>query len=58
MMKLLEEGLPWWSSGWDSTLPKKGAQVQSLVSELDLTCRDKMISHSAMKIEAPVQPNK
>ena len=20
-------GLPWWSSGWDSTLPMQGAQV-------------------------------
>ena len=57
-MKLLAEGLPWWSSGWDSTLPKKGAQVQSLVWELDPTCRNKRISHPAMKIKDPVQPNK
>ena len=28
-------GLPWWSSGWDSMLPMQGAQVQSLVEELD-----------------------
>ena len=29
------EGLPWWSSGWDSEFPKEGAHVQSLVRELD-----------------------
>ena len=34
------EGLPWWSSGWDSTLPMQGAQVQSLIMELDPTCRN------------------
>ena len=27
-------GIPWRSSGWDSTLPLQGARVQSLVSEL------------------------
>ena len=31
-------GLPWWRSGWDSTLPMPGAWVQSLVRELDPTC--------------------
>ena len=31
-------GPPWWSSGWDSTFPTQGAQVQSLVRELDPTC--------------------
>ena len=28
-------GLPWWSSGQDSKLPVPGAQVPSLVRELD-----------------------
>ena len=27
-------GIPWWSSGEDSTLPLQGAQVRSLVGEL------------------------
>ena len=27
-------GLPWRASGWDSTLPLQGAQIQSLVREL------------------------
>ena len=32
--KAYEEGLPWWSSDWDSALPMQGRQVQSLVGEL------------------------
>ena len=32
------QGLPWWSGGWDSALSVQGAQVLSLVRELDLTC--------------------
>ena len=31
-------GLSWWSSGWDPALPVQGAQVQSLVRELEPTC--------------------
>ena len=31
-------GLPWWASGLDSALPMQGAQVQSLLRELDPTC--------------------
>ena len=27
-------GLPWWSSGWDSTLPLQGERVQPLAGEL------------------------
>ena len=27
-------GLPWWSSGWDTTLPLQGAWVRSPVGEL------------------------
>ena len=34
-MKLLAEGLPWWSSGWDFVLSVQGTQVQSLVMEVD-----------------------
>ena len=30
--------LPWWSSGWDSTLLMCRARVRSLVRELDPTC--------------------
>ena len=33
-------GLPWWSSGWDFTLPVQGAWVRSLVRELDPTYRN------------------
>ena len=33
-------GLPWWSSGWDSTLQVQGSQVHTLVRELDPTCRN------------------
>ena len=29
---------PQWSSGWKSMLPMQGAQVPSLVGELDPTC--------------------
>ena len=32
------QGLPWWSRGQDSELPVQGAQVRSLVRELDPTC--------------------
>ena len=31
------QGIPWWSSGWESALPMQGARVQSLVRELDPT---------------------
>ena len=31
-------GLPWWSSGYDSTLPVQRAWVPSLVGELGPTC--------------------
>ena len=31
------EGLPWWSSGYDSMFPMRGAQIWSLIKELDLT---------------------
>lgn len=34
VMKRTCERLPWWSSGWDSSLPTKGAWVRSLVGEL------------------------
>ena len=36
--RLLE--LPWWSRDSDSMLPRQGAQVQSLVRELDPTCHN------------------
>ena len=29
------EGLPWWSIGWNSELPLQGAQVRSLIRELE-----------------------
>ena len=32
-----QSGLPWWSSGQDSTLPMQGSQVLSLVRELEPT---------------------
>ena len=38
-LRLLE--LPWWSSGQDSEFPTQEAWVQSLVRELDPTCRNK-----------------
>ena len=31
---------PWWSSGQYSAFPKQGAQVQSLVRELDPPCHN------------------
>ena len=44
------EGLPWWSSGWDSMLPMQGAWVQSLVGELDPACMPQLrIPHAATK---------
>ena len=35
------KGLPWWPSGYDSTLPIQGGQVRSLLRELDPTCCSK-----------------
>ena len=37
-LKKLLEGLPWCSSGYDSTLPTPGPWVQPLVRKLDPTC--------------------
>ena len=37
LIKKVFWGLPRWSSGYDSALPMQGAQVQSLVRELDST---------------------
>ena len=34
-LKKLNMGLPWWSSGSDSTLPRQRAQIQTLIWELD-----------------------
>ena len=34
-------GLPWCSRGWDSVLPRQGAQVWSLIRELDPICCNK-----------------
>ena len=34
------KGLPWWSRDYDPVLPMHRAQVQSLVRELDPTCRN------------------
>ena len=34
---LKSQGLPWWHSDQDPTLPMQGAQVQSMVRELDPT---------------------
>ena len=34
LLKIPVKGLPWWSSGYDSTLPMQGAWVRSLVGEL------------------------
>ena len=31
--KLNERGLPWWCSGWDSTVPLQGTLVQTLAEE-------------------------
>ena len=35
--KVSRLGLPWRSNGWDSMLPVQGAQVQSLIMEVDPT---------------------
>ena len=32
------QGLPWWTSSWDSEFPMQGTWVPSLVRELDPTC--------------------
>ena len=42
-LKKLNMGLPWWSSGSDSMLPRQGAQVQFLVRELGPSCRNQEI---------------
>ena len=42
-------GFPLWSSGWDATLPMKGAWVWSLFRELDPTYRNYKILHAASK---------
>ena len=46
--KMPMQGLPWWSSGYGSALPKQGAWVPSLVRDLAPTCRN----------QDPAQPNK
>ena len=42
-------GLPWWPSGKDSTLPRQGAQVRSLVGEL----RSHMLNGAAKTTNQP-----
>ena len=44
---ILVEGIPWWSSDEDSTLPLLGAQVLSLVREL----RSSELQTAAYKIK-------
>ena len=44
------KGLPWWSSGWDFSLPMQGAQARSLVGELETACMPQLRSpHAATK---------
>ena len=46
LQKFLEKlnmGLPWWSSGSDSTLPMQGAQIQFPVRELGSSCRNQEV---------------
>ena len=43
-------GLPWWFSDWDSMLLMQGARVQSLVRELDPTCRNSRVNMPQIKI--------
>lgn len=38
--KMRKQGLPWWSSGWHSTVPEQRAGVQSLARELHPTCHN------------------
>ena len=41
-------GLPWWSGGWDSTLPMQGACIPSLVKELNPTyCCAQFVSYAS-----------
>ena len=57
--KRVSQGLPWWVSGQDSMLPIQGAQVQSLVRELDpkhaavkiLQVTNEKVSHATMKTD-------
>ena len=35
-----QQGLPWWSRGWDSAFVRPGAQVRFLVGELDPRCHN------------------
>ena len=48
-------GLPWWRSGWDSTLPRQGARVRSLVRELDSTHMPQLRSQRAATEEPACQ---
>ena len=46
LQKFLEKlnmGLPWWSSGLDSTLPMQGAQIQFPLRELGSSCRNQEV---------------
>ena len=47
-------GTPWWSSGYDSTLPVQGAWVGSLVRELDPPHAAPKILHATA--EGPMCP--
>lgn len=43
-----QAGLPWWSGGWDSTLPMQGACIPSLVKELNPTyCCAQFVSYAS-----------
>ena len=43
-------GLPWWSSGQDSAVPVQGAQILSLVRELDPMCHNYRVCMLQLKI--------
>ena len=49
------EGPPWWSRDEDYELPIPGAQVQSLVGELDPTCCNGKILHAATERSCMLQ---
>ena len=53
LIKTLVIGLPWWSSGYVSELPTQGAQVWSLLWELDPMHQNLQILYVKIKIEDP-----
>ena len=53
-LKRIIQGLPWWSCGWDSTLPTQGGPSSTLVRELDPPCLWIWVNESKSEFALPL----